>query len=130
MPQTAEILLAESCHEQVSFEYGFKQLKCRRISENGWQRVPITLVPPAMFYSEANFYRLYSPLHCLLKVNSITRIPYSQGQFLSPVFPITLSTQGEFNHSYSLLLCPLKLNFIIPITLTTQITRIPCYNTY
>ena len=37
---TAEILLAESCHEQVSFESGFKQRKGRRISEIGWQRVP------------------------------------------------------------------------------------------
>ena len=43
-PQTglwlAEILLAESCHEQVSFESGFKKQKGRRISEIGWQRVP------------------------------------------------------------------------------------------
>ena len=43
-PQTglwlAEILLAESCHEQVSFESGFKQRKGRSISEIGWQRVP------------------------------------------------------------------------------------------
>ena len=39
MPQTAEILLAESCHERVNFEYGFKQRKGRRISEIGWQRV-------------------------------------------------------------------------------------------
>ena len=38
--KTAEILLAESCHEQVSFESGFKQRKGRRISEIGWQRVP------------------------------------------------------------------------------------------
>ena len=37
---TAEILLAESCREQVSFESGFKQRKGRRISEIGWQRVP------------------------------------------------------------------------------------------
>ena len=35
-----EILLAESCHEQVSFESGFKQRKGRRIAEIGWQRVP------------------------------------------------------------------------------------------
>ena len=35
--QTAEILLAESCHEEVSFESGFKQRKGRRISEIGWQ---------------------------------------------------------------------------------------------
>ena len=34
--KTAEILLAESCHEQVSFESGFKQRKGRRISEIGW----------------------------------------------------------------------------------------------
>ena len=40
MPQTVEILLAESCHEQVSFESGFKQRKGRRISEIGWQTVP------------------------------------------------------------------------------------------
>ena len=33
----AEILLAESCHEQVSFESGFKRRKGRRISEIGWQ---------------------------------------------------------------------------------------------
>ena len=33
--KTAEILLAESCHEQVSFESGFKQRKVRRISEIG-----------------------------------------------------------------------------------------------
>ena len=38
--KTAEILLAESCHEQASFESGFKQRKGRRISEIGWQRVP------------------------------------------------------------------------------------------
>ena len=38
--KTAEILLAESCHKQVSFESGFKQRKGRRISEAGWQRVP------------------------------------------------------------------------------------------
>ena len=54
--KTAEILLAESCYEQVSFESGFKQQKGRsvqvsfesgfkqqkgrRISEIGWQRVP------------------------------------------------------------------------------------------
>ena len=38
--KTAEILLAESCHEQVSFESGFKQRKGRRISETGWKRVP------------------------------------------------------------------------------------------
>ena len=38
--KTAEILLAESCREQVSFESGFKQRKGRRISEIGWQRVP------------------------------------------------------------------------------------------
>ena len=38
--KTAEILLAESCREQVSFESGFKQRKSRRISEIGWQRVP------------------------------------------------------------------------------------------
>ena len=38
--KTAEILLAESCHEQVSFETVFKQRKGRRISEIGWQRVP------------------------------------------------------------------------------------------
>ena len=31
--KTAEILLAESCHKQVSFESGFKQWKGRRISE-------------------------------------------------------------------------------------------------
>ena len=36
----AEILLAESCRKQVSFESGFKQWKGRRISEAGWQRVP------------------------------------------------------------------------------------------
>ena len=36
----AEILLAESCHEQMSFESGFKQRKGRRISEIRWQRVP------------------------------------------------------------------------------------------
>ena len=38
--KTAEILLAESCRKQVSFESGFKQRKGRRISEAGWQRVP------------------------------------------------------------------------------------------
>ena len=38
--KTAEILLAESCHKQVSFESGFKQRKGRRISEARWQRVP------------------------------------------------------------------------------------------
>ena len=38
--ETAEILLAESCHEQVSFESGSKQWKGKRISEIGWQRVP------------------------------------------------------------------------------------------
>ena len=38
--KTAEILLAENCHEQVSFQSGFKQRKGRRISEIGWQRVP------------------------------------------------------------------------------------------
>ena len=37
---TVEILLAESCCKQVSFESGFKQRKGRRISEAGWQRVP------------------------------------------------------------------------------------------
>ena len=37
--KTAEILLAESCRKQVSFESGFKQWKGRRISEAGWQRV-------------------------------------------------------------------------------------------
>ena len=31
--ETAEILLAESCDEQVNFESGFKQRKGRRISE-------------------------------------------------------------------------------------------------
>ena len=35
--KTAEILLPESCREQVSFESGFKQRKGRRISEIGWQ---------------------------------------------------------------------------------------------
>ena len=30
-------LLAESYHEQVSFQFGFKQQKGRRISEIGWQ---------------------------------------------------------------------------------------------
>ena len=35
----AEILLAESYHEQASFESGFKQRTGRRISEFGWQRV-------------------------------------------------------------------------------------------
>ena len=38
--KTAEILLAESRREQVSFESGFKQRTGRRISEIGWQRVP------------------------------------------------------------------------------------------
>ena len=38
--KTAEILLAESCRKQVSFESGFKQRKGRRISAAGWQRVP------------------------------------------------------------------------------------------
>ena len=38
--KTSEILLAESCREQVSYESGFKQRKGRRISEAGWQRVP------------------------------------------------------------------------------------------
>ena len=38
--KTAEILLAESCLKQVSFESGFKQRKGRKISEAGWQRVP------------------------------------------------------------------------------------------
>ena len=38
--KTAEILQAESCRKQVSFESGFKQRKGRRISEAGWQRVP------------------------------------------------------------------------------------------
>ena len=38
--KTAEILLAESCREQVCFESGFNQRKGRRISEIGWQRVP------------------------------------------------------------------------------------------
>ena len=33
--KTAEMLLAESCHEQVSFESGLKQRKGRRISEIG-----------------------------------------------------------------------------------------------
>ena len=37
--KTSEILLAESYHEQVSFESGFKKRKGRRISEIGWQRV-------------------------------------------------------------------------------------------
>ena len=32
--------MAESCHEQVSFEPGFKQRKGRRISHVGWQGVP------------------------------------------------------------------------------------------
>ena len=38
--KTAEILLAESCRKQVSFESGFKQRKGRRISHVGWQGVP------------------------------------------------------------------------------------------
>ena len=38
--KTAEILMAESCHEQVCSESGFEQQKGRRISEIGWQRVP------------------------------------------------------------------------------------------
>ena len=38
--KTAEILLAERCRKQVSFESGFKQRKGRRISEIGWQGVP------------------------------------------------------------------------------------------
>ena len=38
--KTTEILLAESCRKQVSFESGFKKWKGRRISEAGWQRVP------------------------------------------------------------------------------------------
>ena len=38
--KTAEILQAESCRKQVSFESGFKQPKGGRISEVGWQRVP------------------------------------------------------------------------------------------
>ena len=36
----AEILLAESCRKQVSFESGFKQWKGRSIPEAGRQRVP------------------------------------------------------------------------------------------
>ena len=32
--------MAESYHEQVSFQFGFKQQKGTRISEIGWQRVP------------------------------------------------------------------------------------------
>ena len=39
--KTSEVLLAESCRKQVSFESGFKQRKGRlRNSEAGWQRVP------------------------------------------------------------------------------------------
>ena len=38
--KTAEILLAKGCHEQMSFESGFKRRKGGRISEVGWQRVP------------------------------------------------------------------------------------------
>ena len=33
--KTTEMLLAESCHEQVMFESGLKQRKGRRISEIG-----------------------------------------------------------------------------------------------
>ena len=33
--KTTEMLLAESCHEQVIFESGLKQRKGRRISEIG-----------------------------------------------------------------------------------------------
>ena len=42
MPEAEDCrdLLAESCHEEVSFESGFKHWKGRRISEIGWQRVP------------------------------------------------------------------------------------------
>ena len=50
--RTAEILLAEICHEQVSFESGFKQRKGREISEIGWQRVPDRNVTPRhLFFS-------------------------------------------------------------------------------
>ena len=40
LQKTAEILLAESCRKQVSFESRFKKRKGKRISEIGWQRVP------------------------------------------------------------------------------------------
>ena len=52
--KTAEILLAESCREQVCFESGFKQRKGRRISEIGWQRVPDRRCKKA----EGTFYEL------------------------------------------------------------------------
>ena len=96
--KTAEILVAESCHEQVSSEYGFKQRKGGRISENGWQRVqfPSPTFPLQCLF-QGQFHRLYSPLHCVLKVNSITRIPYySVHSDLIPIIRITLSTQAYF----------------------------------
>ena len=40
VPTTLDRIMAESCHEQMSFESGFKQRKGRSISEIGWQRVP------------------------------------------------------------------------------------------
>ena len=50
--KTAEILLAESCHEQVSVESGFKERKGRRISEIKWQRVPDKgRKKPSLFFS-------------------------------------------------------------------------------
>ena len=83
-----------------------------RISENGWQRVQFQSPTfPLQCLFQGQFHRLYSPLHCLLKVNSsITRIPYysvhsdlipiiritlsSQAYFRSPAFPVTTPTEG------------------------------------
>ena len=42
--KTAEILLAESCREQVCFESGFKQRKGRRISEIGSDKSSILII--------------------------------------------------------------------------------------
>ena len=41
---TADVLLAESYREPVSFESGIKQPKSRRISEIGWQRDVVVVV--------------------------------------------------------------------------------------
>ena len=62
---TAEILLAESCRKQVSFESGFKQRKGRRISEVRWQRPTLQfpgLVITKIILTEHGFLTLSSNL--------------------------------------------------------------------
>ena len=66
--KTAEVLLAETYREHVSFESGIKQRKSRRISEIGWQRdVVIAAVVAVVVVVDRFYIALFSALeqtHC------------------------------------------------------------------